>query len=176
MHAPPDVGRQMISDEIFTDPVDRMRYESLSAADWTVTGGNGGSHSHAAPQIAGWPGVRPASRRELLSRAFPAPRPSTLSAWERIRSTKTAEWMLGYVAMASLLLQLVDIVWHLWTWPVVVERAISLALGLGLLPALVLTWYHGEAGRQRVCATEALLLVSLVTMSAFVVWSLCFAR
>ena len=102
--------------------------------------------------------------------------PGIGAALERLRRTKTVEWMLGYIAMASLLLQLIDVLCHLWGWPIAFERVTSLLLGLGALPALVITWYHGEQGCQQVSRSELTLLVSIVTGSTFVVWSLCFAR
>jgi hypothetical protein len=36
-------------------------------------------------------------------------------------------------------------------------RVLTVALALGLLPALVLAWYHGEQGRQRVTGPELMI-------------------
>jgi hypothetical protein len=141
-----------------------------------VTGRNGGS----TPGHDGEPVLRKGGRLTLES-TIDNVAGSTLvgglaHAFERLRSTKTVEWMLGYTAMASLLIQLIDVLCHLWGWPLAFERAMSLALGLGALPTLVLAWYHGEQGRQRVCTAELALLVTLLGGSVFVVWSLCFDR
>jgi hypothetical protein len=98
----------------------------------------------------------------------------SLLAFDRLRRTKTVEWMIAYIAMSALIFQLVDILCEVWNWPLLLQRALSLVLGLGSLPALVLTWYHGEQGRQDFSATELLLLAGLVVVTVATVWAVCF--
>jgi hypothetical protein len=48
-----------------------------------------------------------------------------------------------------------------------------LALGLGLFPAAVIAWFHGERGRQQVSMTEVLLLGLLVGSSVVILGGYC---
>lgn len=91
---------------------------------------------------------------------------------EQLTRRKLAQWMLGYLAMAWLLLQLTDILSGIWSWPLWLQQVISVILGLGSLPAFVVSWYHGERGRQELCKIEIFLLVTLVAVSSAVVWSI----
>jgi hypothetical protein len=79
-------------------------------------------------------------------------------------------WVLAYLAGAWLTLQMVDVLKDIWEWPLQLQRAICVALGLGLAPALVVAWYHGERAAQRVTRTEVLLVGTLLFASAAVVW------
>ena len=91
----------------------------------------------------------------------------------RLRDRKLAEWMIAYFAVAWVALQMTEALGEIWAWPIGLQRAITLALGLGALPALVIAWYHGEKGRQRICAVEFCLVGSLVFGSVWLVWRLC---
>lgn len=60
-----------------------------------------------------------------------------------------ARWVVPYLALAWLVLQVVDVLGEIWGWPLPAQRAASLALGGGLLPVWILAWYQGERGRRR---------------------------
>jgi len=64
---------------------------------------------------------------------------------------------------------------EIWGLPVSIQRGISLTLALGFLPALVVAWYHGEMGRQRICGTEVCILGALTVGAVITVWQTCFA-
>jgi hypothetical protein len=83
---------------------------------------------------------------------------------------RMVQWVLAYLAGAWLVLQMVDVLKDIWNWPLQIQRAICVALGLGLLPALVVSWYHGERGTQRVTRTELLVVGTLVFSSGAIVW------
>lgn len=86
---------------------------------------------------------------------------------ERFRQRKIVQWGLAYLAGAWLLLQFADVVGGQWGWPSSVQRAITVVLAVGLLPTLVIAWYHGERGRQKVGGLEILVLaVLMVTAGA----------
>lgn len=89
---------------------------------------------------------------------------------------KVAQWMLAYLAMAWVLLQLTDILSGIWSWSVRLQQIISLVLGLGALPASVVSWYHGEKGRQAPCRIELVLLVTLVAASSAIILSVLGAQ
>jgi len=81
---------------------------------------------------------------------------------EGIRRRKLVQWLAAYLAGAWVSLEVVDTLAGLWSWPLVVGRAVFVALAVGLFAVAVLAWYHGERGGQRVSGTELLLLASLL--------------
>lgn len=103
----------------------------------------------------------------------PAPLGATTAAHqliERLCRRKVAQWMFGYFALSWVVLQLGDILSETWGWPRMFQKAVSLTLGLGAFPALVVAWFHGERGRQDICLAELTILIALVAMSASVLW------
>ena len=92
---------------------------------------------------------------------------------ERFRERKLVQWTAAYLAMGWLVLQLMDVLSDTWGWPIVAQQAVSLLLGFGTLPALVVAWFHGEKGRQDICATEAAIVAATIMGAVFAVWSLC---
>ncbi len=91
----------------------------------------------------------------------------------RLRQRKVVEWMLAYFALAWMALQMTDALREIWSWPVGLQRGITLALGLGVMPAAVIAWYHGEKGRQKVCFCEVALIAALLAGGAWVIRGLC---
>jgi TolB-like protein/Tfp pilus assembly protein PilF len=89
---------------------------------------------------------------------------------ERLRQRKLVQWALAYVAFAFALLQGVDIVAQRFAWPESVERGLIVALAVGLLVALVLAWYHGERGVQKVSGTELVILAVLLAIGGGMMW------
>ena len=88
----------------------------------------------------------------------------------RLKQRKLVQWALAYVAFSFALLQGVDIVAQRFAWPDSIERLLILALALGFLVALVLAWYHGERGVQRVTGTELLILTLLLAIGGGLLW------
>ena len=84
----------------------------------------------------------------------------------RLRRRKLCRWTLSYVAIAWISLQLLDVLGEIWDISVLVQQMVSLTLGLGLLPTVVLAWYHGERGRQHVCRSEVVVLTAVLVGSA----------
>lgn len=107
----------------------------------------------------------------------PAPEPaaSSKALVERLKERKVVQWLLAYLAVGWMVLQLNDALGDVWGVPLDLQRAGSLALGLGILPALVVAWYHGEKGRQRVCCTEIGLVCLALGVTFATVWRVCFA-
>ena len=111
-----------------------------------------------------------------IRRASPsAPEPPSRNPglFERLRERKVVQWSLAYVAMAWLVLQAMDILSDIWNWPNIIQQAVSLFLGFGTFPMLVVAWFHGEKGHQDVCPLEAALVAASVMGTAFAVWSIC---
>jgi TolB-like protein/Flp pilus assembly protein TadD len=94
--------------------------------------------------------------------------PSSLLA--RLKRRKLFQWAIAYLAGAWVLLEVLSQIGEHFAWPNVALRLLTVALALGLLPALVLAWYHGEQGRQRVTGPELLILTVLLLTASGVLW------
>ncbi|HUP88315.1 MAG TPA: tetratricopeptide repeat protein, partial [Longimicrobiales bacterium] len=90
-----------------------------------------------------------------------------MPSFESIKQRKIVQWTAAYLAASWLLMQVVGWLANAYGWPNEVLRALPILLGGGLLAVVVVAWYHGERGAQRVSRTEAALL-GLVTTIVFV--------
>jgi len=90
--------------------------------------------------------------------------------FQRLKQRKLVQWAIAYVAAAFALLQGIDIVAQQFGWPEGVRRGITLALVVGFFVTLVLAWYHGERGAQRVSGSELLILALLLTLGGGLLW------
>src|SRR6266487_1473157 len=89
---------------------------------------------------------------------------------QRLKQRKLVQWTVAYVAAAFALLQGVDIVAQRFGWPEQTMRFVIIALSVGLFVTLVLAWYHGERGAQRVTGTELLILALLLAIGGGLLW------
>src|SRR5215471_36287 len=89
---------------------------------------------------------------------------------QRLKQRKLVRWAIAYVAAAFALLQGIDIVAQQFSWPEAVRRGITLALVVGFLVTLVLAWYHGERGAQRVTGTELLIIALILALGGGLLW------
>ncbi len=90
--------------------------------------------------------------------------------FQRLKQRKLVQWALGYIAAAFALLQGIDIVAQRFAWPEQTMRFVIIALSIGLFVTLVLAWYHGERGVQRVSGTELLILALLLAVGGGFLW------
>jgi len=88
------------------------------------------------------------------------------SLFTRLRNRKLVQWALAYLAAAWALLEVAGYVGDQFAWPSFVGRFLTLGAGFGFLICLVLAWYHGEKGRQRVGGMELLLVALLLAVAA----------
>ncbi len=89
---------------------------------------------------------------------------------KKLRQRKIAQWALAYAAAAWVALQVTGLAADSYGWsPMVMRVGIGLAL-IGLIATLVLAWYHGERGQQKVSSTELLILTLLLAVGAGVIW------
>jgi len=91
---------------------------------------------------------------------------------KRLKERKLVQWALAYIAAAFALLQALDIVGQQFGWPESIRRGITIALAIGLFVALVLAWYHGEKGAQRVTGTELSIIAMLLALGGTALWYL----
>ena len=89
---------------------------------------------------------------------------------QRLKQRKLVQWALAYAAFAFALLQGIDIVASRFDWPASIERYFILALVIGFCVVLVLAWYHGERGAQRVGGTELLIIALLLAIGGVLIW------
>jgi TolB-like protein/Tfp pilus assembly protein PilF len=89
---------------------------------------------------------------------------------QRLKERKLVQWTLAYVAAAFALLQGVDIVASRFGWPEQTMRLVIIALSIGFFVTLLLAWYHGERGAQRVTGTELLILALLLIIGGGFLW------
>ena len=86
------------------------------------------------------------------------------------------KWTIAYVAAPFALLQGIDIVAQQFGWPEGVRRGITLGLVVGFFVTLVLAWYHGERGAQRVTGTELLIIGLVPALGGGFLWRFAAAR
>ncbi len=89
---------------------------------------------------------------------------------QRLRRRKLVQWALAYIAAAFALIQVLDIVAQRFRWPESTMPIVILVLGVGFFVVLVLAWYHGERGAQRVSTMEIAILVVLLLFGGAMAW------
>jgi TolB-like protein/Flp pilus assembly protein TadD len=83
----------------------------------------------------------------------------------RLRDRKLTAWSIAYLAAAWVLLQVIGFLAQSFDWPVTIVRVSTILLGAGFLAAVVVAWFHGERGHQRVTGVE-LALLALIALLA----------
>ncbi|MGB5738322.1 MAG: hypothetical protein WBM54_03160, partial [Woeseia sp.] len=89
-----------------------------------------------------------------------------MSFIENFRQRKIVQWALAYLASAWLLIQLVDVLGARWGVTSTMARIVDVILVIGFLVTLVIAWYHGERGEQRVSGVELLIIAALLGVGA----------
>ena len=90
--------------------------------------------------------------------------------FERLRQRKIVQWSLAYLAAAFALVQMLDLVGQRFAWPDWIARATIVAAAIGFVIALVLAWYHGERGQQRVTGVELVIVAILLAIGGALLW------
>jgi TolB-like protein/Flp pilus assembly protein TadD len=91
------------------------------------------------------------------------------SILSRLRERKLAQWALAYLAGAWLIFEATEVLAGPWNLSPTLQRGVHLLLGIGFLIILVLAWYHGEKGRQRVSGPELLIVAGLLAVAGVIV-------
>jgi TolB-like protein/Tfp pilus assembly protein PilF len=87
-----------------------------------------------------------------------------------LKQRKLVQWALAYLATAWVLLQVLDLAAGSYHWPDMVMHVAFGVLALGFVVALVLAWYHGERGVQRVTGVELLLIALVLAVGGGLLW------
>jgi len=93
------------------------------------------------------------------------------STWARLTRRKVVQWGIVYVAGAWGFLQGLEYLSATYDWPRQIQQLVTLALLIGLPIVLVLAWYHGERGQQRVATAELAILTLLLLLGGGAFWS-----
>ncbi|MES2403096.1 MAG: hypothetical protein V4567_02020 [Pseudomonadota bacterium] len=88
----------------------------------------------------------------------------------RLKQRKLVQWALAYVAFAFAVIQVLDVIAQRFGWPDQIEKLLILALAIGFVVVLVLAWYHGERGAQKVSGTEIVILALLLAIGGGLLW------
>ena len=92
------------------------------------------------------------------------------STWTRLRRRKVVQWAAVYVAAAWGFLQGLEYVSDAFQWPPQIRQVALLALLIGLPVVLVLAWYHGDRGQERISTPELAILTLLLLLGGGAFW------
>ena len=92
------------------------------------------------------------------------------STWARLTRRKVVQWGIAYAAGAWGLLQGLAYVTDTFHWPEQIQQLATLALLIGLPIVLVLAWYHGERGQQRITTPEFVIVTLLLLLGGGAFW------
>jgi TolB-like protein/Flp pilus assembly protein TadD len=87
-----------------------------------------------------------------------------------LRRRKVVQWGLAYAAGAWALLQVISHVVTTFHWPEQLQQIATLLLFLGLPVVLVLAWYHGDRGQQRITTPELGMLTLVLLLGGGALW------
>jgi serine/threonine-protein kinase len=84
---------------------------------------------------------------------------------QRLRERKLVQWALAYLAGAFVVFQLLDALAEPLSLTPTIQRSVLVVVGIGFFITLILAWYHGEKGRQRVSGPELLMVAALLVVA-----------
>lgn len=85
---------------------------------------------------------------------------------ERLKKRKIVQWALAYLAGAWLIFQGIEVVADPWNLSTALQRTVHVLLLVGIPITIVLAWYHGDKGQQRISGPELLILAMLFLLGA----------
>src|SRR5690348_12434139 len=87
-----------------------------------------------------------------------------------LKRRKLVQWALAYVAAVWAVLQALGLAADSYGWPRHIMQIALAAGALGFVITLLLAWYHGERGAQRVSGTELLLIALVLAVGGGLLW------
>lgn len=85
---------------------------------------------------------------------------------EKLKRRKVVQWSIAYIAAAWVVAQAIEIVAGPWGIPAGWIRTLHVALVGGLPITMIVSWFHGARGDQRVGGIEITALTSVVALMA----------
>jgi len=92
------------------------------------------------------------------------------STWARLTRRKVVQWGIAYAAAAWGFLQGLQYVSDAFGWPAQLRQLAIVALLIGLPIVLVIAWYHGDRGEQRITRTELAIVTLLFLVGGGIFW------
>jgi len=92
------------------------------------------------------------------------------SLWTRLRRRKVVQWGIAYAAGAWGLLQGLAYATTTFHWSGMLQPLVTIGLLIGLPIVLVIAWYHGDRGQQRVTAAELAIITLLFLLGGGLFW------
>jgi TolB-like protein/Tfp pilus assembly protein PilF len=89
---------------------------------------------------------------------------------DRLRHRKVVQWSLLYVAGAWGFLQGLQYVSDAFQWAPAVRQVALLAVLIGLPLVVVIAWYHGDRGAQRISRAELAIITVLFLIGGGIFW------
>ena len=96
--------------------------------------------------------------------------PDVEGTWAKLRRRKVVQWGVAYAAAAWGLLQGLAYLVDTFHWPELIQQLATILLLVGLPIVIVVAWYHGDRGVQRVGGTEISVITVLLLLGAGLVW------
>jgi adenylate cyclase len=90
--------------------------------------------------------------------------------WDRLRRRKVVQWGIAYAAGSWGFLQGLSYLSTVFAWSGQLQRFATVAFLVGLPIALVLAWFHGDRGHQRVSGREFAILTVLLLLGGGLFW------
>ena len=90
--------------------------------------------------------------------------------WNRLRHRKVVQWGVAYSAGSWGFLQGLSYLSTVFAWPPQIQRFATVAFLAGLPIAIVLAWYHGDRGHQKVSGQEFAILTVLLLTGGTLFW------
>jgi adenylate cyclase len=84
---------------------------------------------------------------------------------QRLKQRKIIQWALAYLAGAFVVFQLIDALETPLGLTTTIQQAVLAIVVVGFFITLVLAWYHGEKGRQKVSGPELLMVAALLVVA-----------
>jgi adenylate cyclase len=82
-----------------------------------------------------------------------------------LKERKFVQWVLAYSAGAWLIYEATGTAVDVWDIPLLLVRTVHVLLIAGLFITLVIAWYHGEKGRQKISGPELLMVAALLVVA-----------
>ncbi len=86
--------------------------------------------------------------------------------WDELKERKLVQWALAYIAVGLTVLEIVNAVETPFGLSNALVRVILVLVVMGFAVTLVLAWFHGERGHQRVTVPELVLLLAIAGVGA----------
>ncbi len=91
-------------------------------------------------------------------------------ALAKLRRRKVVQWGVAFAAAAWTLLQVIEYLTETYAWPPQIRQVATLVLALGLPIVLIIAWYHGDRGEQRVSGAELTIIILLLLLGGGLLW------